>query len=212
MLSTFALNGPVATLPARFLISTRHNAIRMIAQKAADEEVLVSGTQSGGTETRPRQATKRPLGGEMKRGMFGTIVSLSLFVAVVVSSVVAQGRPQVRADIPFSFHAGNTVLPSGKYTINRPASTNGMILVRSEKGGKAAYVISNNKESANSPENSRLVFRRYGDQYFLAQLWTKGDTAGVSFPVSKEEKKMINSRSDRHLAMADVEEVVVNID
>jgi hypothetical protein len=148
----------------------------------------------------------------MKRGTFRTIVTLSLFVAVVASSVTAQGRPQVRADIPFSFHVGSTVLPSGKYSINRPASTNGMVLVRSEKGGKSAYLISNNKESASEPKNSRLVFRRYGDQYFLAQLWTKGETSGVSFPVSKEEKKMINSRPDRHLAMADVEEVVVNID
>lgn len=188
----------------------QHNAIRMIAQKVADEEVKVSGPQLGGLVTNPRKRHK-PLGGEMKRGTFGTIVTVSLFVAVVASSVIAQGRPQVRADIPFSFHVGTTVLPAGKYTLNRPASTNGMILVRSEKGGKAAYAISNNKESSSEPRNSRLVFRRYGDQYFLAQIWTKGDTAGVSFPVSKEEKKMINSRSDR-LAMANVEEVTVNID
>jgi hypothetical protein len=147
----------------------------------------------------------------MKREMLRTIVTSSLFVAVVASTVIAQSSPRLRADVPFSFHAGSTVLPSGKCTINRPSSTNGIVLVRSGDR-KAAYVISNNKEQGNAAENSRLVFRRYGDQYFLAQIWTKGETAGISFPVSKEEKKMMNSRADRHLAMAEAEEVTVNVD
>jgi hypothetical protein len=147
----------------------------------------------------------------MKREMLRTIVTSSLFVAVVASTVIAQSSPRVRADIPFSFHAGSAVLPSGKCTISRPSSTNGMVLVRSGDG-KAAYVISNNKEQGNAAKNSRLVFRRYGDQYFLAQIWTKGESTGISFPVSKEEKKMINSRSDLHLTMADAEEVTIDVD
>jgi hypothetical protein len=148
----------------------------------------------------------------MKREMLRTIVTSSLFVAVVASAVIAQSRPQLRADVPFSFHAGSAVLPSGKYTINRPASTNGMILVRAENGGKGAYVVSNNKEKGTAANASRLVFRRYGDQYFLAQVWTKGETAGVTFPMSNQEKKLINSRSDLHLTMADAEEVTINVD
>jgi hypothetical protein len=147
----------------------------------------------------------------MKREMLRTIVTSSLFVAVVASTVIAQSSPRLRADVPFSFHAGSTVLPSGKCTINRPSSTNSMILVRSGDR-KAAYVMSNNKEKGNPAESSRLVFRRYGDQYFLAQIWTKGETAGLSFPVSKAEKKVMNSRADGHLAMAEAEEVTVNVD
>ena len=148
----------------------------------------------------------------MKREALRTIITLSLFVAAVATTVFAQVRPQLRADIPFSFHVGSATLPSGKYTVNRPASTNGMLLVRSEKGGKSAYAISNNKEKGIEASNTRLVFRRYGDQYFLSQVWVKGETAGITIPVSKEEKKVINSRPDRHLAMAAAEEVTVNVD
>ena len=146
----------------------------------------------------------------MKKNTVRTIVTLSLFVAVIASSAVAQGRPQLRADIPFSFHVAGATLPAGKYTINRPGSTNSMILVRSEKGGQAAYALSSNKQANKEPDSTKLVFRRYGDQYFLAQMWAKGEVAGISFPVTKAERKVINSRTDRHLAMADdTEEVTI---
>ena len=149
----------------------------------------------------------------MKKDNVRMIVTLTLFVAVVASSVIAQGRPQFRADIPVNFHVAGQTKPSGKYTLDRPTSTNGMVLVRSLNGGKAVYAISNGKQAKSTPENTKLVFRRYGDQYFLAQIWAKGDQAGILFPVTKEEKKVINSRPDRHLAKAtEAEEITVLLD
>ena len=41
----------------------------------------------------------------------------------------------------------------------------------------------------------RLVFHRYGDQYFLSQVWFAGDEDGHEFIAGAQEKKASTNRS-----------------
>jgi hypothetical protein len=57
-----------------------------------------------------------------------------------------------------------------------------------ELAGKAeSLVLGHSCESSKTPERSKLVFHRYGDRYFLAQIWVAGYNSGRELPKSRQE-------------------------
>ena len=148
----------------------------------------------------------------MKKEMIRTVLTATLIGAAIAASVVAQSRPLVRAKIPFSFTVGNKTMPVGNYQIERSGNSGHLVLLRSEHGG-AAFTLATGKQGRVEADKTKLVFRRYGDQYFLSQMWTKGDINGVSFPVTSAEKKLSNSNLARNLAInQEMETVTVDVD
>ncbi len=148
----------------------------------------------------------------MKNMMIRTLVTVSLVVASASILAIAQSRPLVRAKIPFGFTVANKQLPAGNYTISRTASSNQIVLIRADKGNDAVYSLSNNRHASKASGDTKLVFRRYGDQYFLAQMWTKGEIAGTTFPVSRAERKMLKGGGNLAKAEPNAEEIVVVVD
>ena len=43
---------------------------------------------------------------------------------------------------------------------------------------------------AEAQKTSKLVFHRYGSQYFLAQIWTAGNDRGQELPESGREREV----------------------
>jgi hypothetical protein len=91
----------------------------------------------------------------------------------------------IRANVPFAFTAGNKELPSGTYTIS-PESSN-VIKVQNMDQSIRLFLT-----TAPSPDGlikgSKLVFRKYGDQYFLSEVLNSSSTLNVQLPLSKAEK------------------------
>jgi hypothetical protein len=87
---------------------------------------------------------------------------------ITLASVAATGanaqEPALKANIPFDFTVGNTWMPAGEYTITAPIRE--VLLLRT--AGHSASIVSseNNAESS----GSKLVFDRYGNQYFLHEV------------------------------------------
>jgi hypothetical protein len=44
-------------------------------------------------------------------------------------------------------------------------------------------------------DRTKLVFRKYGDQYFLAQVWTAGESDGRELPRPRLEQKLAETHS-----------------
>ena len=107
--------------------------------------------------------------------------------ALFPSHAHAQARmtPAV-ARIPFDFRVGNAHLKAGRYNVQQPL---GFIVAfrTSHQAGNSVVFPSLGTEPSPS---SRLVFHRYGDVYFLHEIWTMGSTDHLTVPVSKEEKKV----------------------
>ena len=121
-----------------------------------------------------------------------TILSLvvALTITFAVAPAAAESFGSIRVDVPFEFSAGHSVFPAGKYTI-RPAgvSTNGVIRITSEDGKASGILLTNSAESIESKNETVLIFHRYGDQYFLFQVWVVGDTIGLEIPKSSMERE-----------------------
>src|SRR5262252_3486435 len=77
----------------------------------------------------------------------------------------------VTAKIPFDFMVGDKEFKAGEYSVKRSRDDNpeGMLILRGVDNGAAAYLNVNNITDKGA-QRSRLIFHRYGSQYFLAQI------------------------------------------
>ena len=122
----------------------------------------------------------------MKRQALSLISLLSLLL--VAGLAIAQSN-HVRANVPFSFTVGSETLPAGTYDIRAMSSDPKVLLVQAQ-GGSSIIVGSNAAESLKGAEKTKLVFNRYRDQYFLAEIWVQGATRGRQLPKTSREKEL----------------------
>jgi len=125
----------------------------------------------------------------MKRQVFSLISLFSLLL--VAGSAIAQ-NVKVRANVPFNFTIGNKAFLAGGYDIetNSP-STDNALLIRARDGHSSMIVMSNSAQTLKPADKNKLVFDRYGDQYFLAEIWVQGARLGRHLPKSSREKELV---------------------
>src|SRR4051794_6779192 len=126
----------------------------------------------------------------MKKTAYTAIALLVLVGSMAMAAQAQSVRlPQVRADIPFQFHVGNTTLPAGEYMVRlvNPDS-DAMTLQISDRDGGANAIISMNGAHGSGQGTTKLGFRRYGTQYYFAEVWINGATDGLRAPKSKAER------------------------
>lgn len=126
-------------------------------------------------------------------------------VGAVMLSIVAAGecRAQARSlevNVPFTFEVGNKSLPAGCYRVESvPTGTGSIEVLRSTNGDMRLPVSTTATVSTNGSPSSALVFHRYGNRNFLAQIRT-GDGHAREVSPSKQEKEL--ARSERRIEIA----------
>jgi hypothetical protein len=115
------------------------------------------------------------------------ITALSLFM---VSSILGAGMASaqthgVKATMPFDFTVGGKLLPPGTYKIL--FLNDDVIQIQSQD--KAVSVLSQSSpDSSVSPNGAKLVFDKFGDQYFLREVLGGAFALNVDLPSSKSER------------------------
>jgi hypothetical protein len=115
------------------------------------------------------------------------VIAIALFsTATFITLGSAFARAQtVEANIPFAFVVKNRVLPSGTYRI-RTIGTNAVLIGTRDK---PAMEMSTTYASWNdSKSDGKLVFSKYGDQYFLREILCDSAPITSALPHSKLEK------------------------
>jgi hypothetical protein len=120
----------------------------------------------------------------MKKSFSFVLVAASLLLA---SGAKAQGL-HVKANVPFDFTAGDTVYSAGSYDIEGALGTGSAVKLDSEMN--KGFIMPHACSSAEPAKKTVLVFRRVGDEYFLYQIWTEGNTAGRELPAPKRETQL----------------------
>src|SRR5271156_1293003 len=105
------------------------------------------------------------------------------FIGVVLgmSTISAYGQiiGQLEADIPFTFHAGGTKLPPGKYVIHVLGGSDLTVMeIQSADGRTSALFEVREAHDSTEPKMSELVFNHYGNRYFLSKLFDDGEKVG----------------------------------
>ena len=124
-------------------------------------------------------------------------------VAVFAALSVPVEAAEVSCKIPFSFTVNGKTLPEGSYRVSTGAGT---LLIRGFSNG--AFALTNPVES-NKPGAARLVFHKYGDQYFLRQVWT-GAGSGRELPQPRLQRSLARGAQDGKVATG-FEQVVIPV-
>jgi hypothetical protein len=133
----------------------------------------------------------------MKRDTGQTAALLGVLLAV--AATVGQSDAGVlKVDIPFPFVVANHTLPAGRYAL----STLGEQTLRiSGSHGQGAFVLSS-RVPGQAPESSpKVVFYRYQDTYFLAQVWGPANGIGRQLYKSRAEEELESKGIEKEIAV-----------
>ena len=121
-------------------------------------------------------------------------ISLAIMMLLAVLVVGAQAQTssaqKVNASIPFTFIAGKTTLPAGKYTITvvNPSSDRKILQIRS-LNGRSSVMVQTTTTSGQASDDAKLVFERDGDRYVFLQAQLAGDTTRLAAVRHKEPRE-----------------------
>ena len=130
----------------------------------------------------------------MKRKVIKRLTMLSLVSMFSLCAAVASANAQlsipIRAKIPFDFSVGDKKLEAGEYTFSRSSGLGDVrtMLVSSADSSTRMFQSTSATQALRPKNESTLVFHKYGDQYFLEQIWTGGEQQGTQLPESRGER------------------------
>lgn len=126
----------------------------------------------------------------MKKQIFmlaGLVVVLVTMAAATPAQ--AQTTNQFTADIPFDFHVAGERFPAGEYTVRclNPSSDVKVLQLR-KTDGKSSVMLHTNGVVGRMNRTSKLIFNRYGNQYYFSQAWLVSESLGMQAVKSRQEK------------------------
>lgn len=116
---------------------------------------------------------------------------LTLMLAGLTGLVNAQ-TSAIKAQVPFGFVANGKTMPAGECLI--AVLVNGGTLLAIKSGTRQVFAVPIADQLWNPSKKTALVFRRYGDRYFLAGIKQAG-RIGYELPPSKLERELRSTRT-----------------
>jgi hypothetical protein len=129
---------------------------------------------------------KEPQGEDVMKRNLITILSL-VVMSLLLNAAGAYAQSYAKANVPFAFNLGAAQLPAGTYEV-KVISQSREIMIRNHETGAAALSIARSDRPGNT--ESKLVFDRIGNQYFLIEVWNGLGADGMIIPTSKHEKEL----------------------
>jgi hypothetical protein len=113
-------------------------------------------------------------------------IAVCLLSSFAIAGTASAQDHAARATVPFNFNVGDKWVPAGTYIITEDQLHPEEIVIRSQdsKVALVSLVRSDDRHSG----TDRLVFMKYGDQYFLHEVLCSGCGMNVAFADSKHEK------------------------
>ena len=128
----------------------------------------------------------------MKRHAFVTAAVLGLLLLPALAPVYAQS---LKVEVPFDFVAAQATMPAGEYRVSQNEPAQGMVRLISSKGSSAAICLTHGIQSNRPSNTAKLIFNRYGNHYFLSQVWSQGTDRGQVLRPSKAEREIAKTFS-----------------
>ena len=123
------------------------------------------------------------------------VVLLALTLVAVLMVPAAQAQTiTLKADIPFDFVVGEKRLPQGEYLVKPFSPTATMI--QSNDTRSSAIVLTSAVSAPKAMDVGKLVFNRYGDQYFLSRIWEPASNLGRGVAKSHLESEVAKAMAN----------------
>ena len=135
---------------------------------------------------------------------------LTAIAAILLASLAAVGTASAqdhaaKATIPFGFYADNTWVPAGTYLLTSSVLSPNVVSIRNAT--TSVSLLDMGHQTDKQAGKNVLVFKKYGEQYFLHEIRCASSNMSVGFDPSKREKQARTSEAqlgqptDIYLAM-----------
>lgn len=126
----------------------------------------------------------------MKKQILWIPLILMTMLTLAAVSTRAQATYGVRGNVPFDFIVGDKTIPAGLIIAHGvSADSGGVLSIGNVAQGKQAMRVGRKLPGAEDSDQCKLVFHKYGNRYFLAQIWMTGYPAW-EVKKSKQERSI----------------------
>ena len=128
--------------------------------------------------------------------MNGNLLAIALSLPLLLGAAAQAQTTQLKVTVPFEFTAGSVQLPAGVYEVTSAGSWGGpTLLVRNVNSNGGSFVVSFSCSSKKPTADAKLVFHRYGQQYFLAEVWNRNSSLGNQIRAKSRQTQLARNQS-----------------
>lgn len=119
----------------------------------------------------------------------GYAIAAVLLVGALMAVTPAIAQTQaLKVSIPFDFYVATKLLPAGQYTVAPRGQGDAIQIVG--PNGASAFVLTKALKANPLLNESRVAFRKYGDQSFLVGIYWAGYRNGREMMTSAMEQRL----------------------
>jgi|SRR5438477_9045499 len=122
------------------------------------------------------------------------MLRMAVFTMALLAALAAMAQGpsgDVLVNVPFAFVIDSHHMQPGRYVVTKAA--NGVLRIHDTEVANNQMFLAVHSIESKTPNEAKLVFHRYGDTYFLAEVWN-GNDIGKELPKSKAEKEILSGR------------------
>jgi len=125
----------------------------------------------------------------MKR--FLCLAAATIAICLIATATNAQSSLRLRFQVPFPFTVENASFPAGEYEVTMPA--NKILELRNLTDQAAAFEPALPARWKEADGRGKVVFHRYGSEYFLSVVSDGSRQSTYRFHMSKEERRIADA-------------------
>jgi hypothetical protein len=138
------------------------------------------------------------------------LLALAMSAALGMSATAFAKTTQLKVAVPFEFIAGDTVLPAGDYDVHSTGLWGGKALsiqnvtalsIQNVPSRAGTFLLATWSQLAKTSESNKLVFYRYGEKYFLAEIWTAGTNIGRKMPLNQRQRELARNQQKSQVVL-----------
>ena len=118
-------------------------------------------------------------------------------VCALAVGAVAQTAPgDVVVDVPFAFLVNGEKLPAGHYIVSQKTD-----MIRIFNYQNQGLYVPTHLALRTRADGTKLVFHRYGEDYFLSTVWITGSKSGEELFPSRVERELKAKQVEMEMAV-----------
>ena len=124
----------------------------------------------------------------MKSAKWMLPVTLVLLSGLMAAQSLRNSR--VVAQVPFDFMVNNKIIPAGECDVGSLGMLGNTLMIRNFDARTGALAVSSKDQATQTAASSVLVFKHYGNQYFLSEIRLAGSNQTYKLPASRAEAEL----------------------
>lgn len=124
----------------------------------------------------------------MKSAKWMLPVTLMLLSGLMAAQSLTSSH--IVAQVPFDFMVNNKIIPAGECTVQSADMDARVLTIRNVAAKKGLFAPSSHGEENKSADSTVLVFKRYGNLYFLSEIRLEGSNRTYKLSESRAEAEL----------------------